>query len=191
MKRILQIIILLTFISCQDIHDKLSEGSWIISEGSYNDQRIEFASKDLIQFVDRYGNINVTLTFFSNGKIIIPGIESSDIYGSWKIVNNQLNITIDSAKYDFIYDKNRDGYDLRKLLSKDSLEMAKIDSISEHDSTRSLDNPLDTKEFENAIKIYENPFDIKFAGDNLILKSATTTIVARKDRSLDDLFEGL
>jgi len=191
MKRITQVIILLTLVACQNSGDMLSDGSWIVSKGIYNNQEISFTSFDKLKIADRHGNIHVTMKFFQDGRIIIPGIESHDIYCNWKIINDQLYISIDSSKYDFIYDKDEDKLKLIKTLTIDSLEINRIDSVLESEQNSKFTNPLKTGEFKKVIDIYGNPFDIRFSEDNLILTSSTTTIVAKKDKSLDDLFRGL
>ena len=112
----------------------------------------------MIQLGDINGNINANFKFFEDGKITLPGINCADIRAKWEIINNQVILIIDSAKYDFIYKKNEDI------------------------------NPLMTHEFNEAMNIYGNPFEIRINGDNLVLKSNTTIIRTKKDRTIDKLF---
>lgn len=180
------LIILIFFgcISCNYRRDALQNGSWIIEEGYYNGKRIEFKSTNLLQLANVNGDILISLKFFEDGTITLPGINSSDIRAKWDLIDGKLTLRIDSAEYSSIYDKDLVWKDLNLYMNSDS------SNSSGTKEERRID-PLRTSNFEQAMKIYENPFELNFEGDNLILESNSSKIVAVKDRSIDKMFEGL
>lgn len=190
-------IVIIALISCFgcDQKDALSEGSWIIIEGTYKGQNIDFVSTDLIQFGDINGNINADLSFFEDGIIILPGINSPDIRANWQLADSKLHFSVDTAKYNFIYNMQEEPGSLSSLIVDNPKQKVLLDSLARIDSINlknwQMKNPLLTNEFEGAMKIYSAPFDIELNGDNLVLTSKTTSFKAIKDRSIDKLFEGL
>lgn len=192
-------IVIIALISCFgcDQKDALSEGSWIIIEGTYKGQNIDFVSTDLIQFGDINGNINADLSFFEDGRIFLPGINCPNIRANWKLIDSKLHFSVDTAKYNSIYKMQEEpgSLSLSSLVVDNPKQKISLDSLARIDSIDlknwQMKNPLLTNQFEGAMKIYSAPFDIELNGDDLVLTSKTTSFKAIKDRSIDKLFEGL
>lgn len=188
------LILLMSLIGC-DQKGELSKGNWIITEGTYKGKKIHFLSTDLIQFRDASGNINSNLKFFEDGRITLPGINSSDVRGRWIVIDEKLYLSIDTAKYDFIYKTHEKPQYLSSLIENDIQQKRYLDSLERLDSIKLINwqkkNPLLSNEFRDIMKVYSNPFEIKIKGDVLILESNTTTLKALKDRSIEKMFKGL
>ncbi len=191
-KYIIPLLIVLFLSSCST-NQKLTDGSWLISEAYHNDQKVEFVSKDYLVLVGQDGKPDLDIRFSKDGTIILPGINSSSIRGLWKIQNKQLYLSIDTAKYNRTYDMDK-KVDI-DVLTKESISKEKQDSLIKAESSRlekwQNSNPLVTGEFSNAMQIYCGPFDIEIEGDFLKLKSKNTLIKARKDRRIQKMFNGL
>ena len=195
MRRFIILIFFIAFILSCNRRNEITEERWIIIDGFYKNQKIEFLSTNLIQITDNKGNINPTLVFYEDGKILLPGINSNDIRANWKIADDKLFFNIDSAKYNRKFGDSYHYSSLKPLMENDSSYNGFIDSLSRVDSIRERiwkeTNPLFTNEFSSAMNVYSNPFSIKIEGDFLKIVSITTVIIAYKDSSSDKLFEGL
>ncbi|MBW3466620.1 hypothetical protein [Arthrospiribacter ruber] len=187
-------ILIVILIGC-DQKGELSQGNWIITEGTYKGQKIHFLSTGLIQFRDAEGNINANLKFFKGGRITLPGINSADIRGRWNVIDKKLYLSIDTAKYDFIYKTHEKPQSLSSLIENNIQQKRYLDSLEKVDSINLINwqkkNPLLSNEFRDVMKVYSNPFEITIKGDVLMLESNTTTLKAFKDRSIEKMFEGI
>ncbi len=172
----------LALIGCSHIQD-LKESSWILTEGTYLDQTIAFESPHGFQIADMDGNVFIHLAFFDDGSTVLPGIKCDDLYGRWYADGNTLTLTLDSAKYEHIRSS---------AVSTLRFNSAMADStLTNEPDTSGVDDPIGTGRYTEVMKVYRNPFTVDIDGDELVLRSSTTTIRARKDHTIDKLFEGL
>ncbi len=190
MKRFIPLVFII-LLSCS-LERELVKGNWIIFEGIYLNKNIEFKSTDLLQVANANGYIHANLDFFEDGSVILPGISCSNIRAQWKIIDKRLIMVIDSAHYNNSYGSEKD------YASAEYSLLMKLDSLDKSDTAKQRMgrefqqmNPLLTHEFDAAMDIYGNSFQISIDGDNLFLKSETTCLKAQKDRTIDRLFEGL
>src|SRR6185295_11468627 len=79
--------------------DVLVDNNWILIGGTFQGQKIEFKSTDRIFFTDKNGQIIGSLNFTKDERIILPGINSSNISARWTIEKGKLCFSIDSVKY--------------------------------------------------------------------------------------------
>ena len=57
--------------------------------------------------------------------------------------------------------------------------------------TSGMDDPIGTGRYTEVMKVYGEPFAVDINGDELELRSSTTILRAKKDNTLDWMFEGL
>jgi hypothetical protein len=98
--------------------DVLVENRWIIIGGTYKNEPINFHSTEVIAFVDDEGVEKKNVTFYEDGTIIVPGINSPRIQATWAITNGEIHFEIDSSKY---YLSNKVETDFSVLASSDSV----------------------------------------------------------------------
>ncbi len=186
------LIIFLTSIiilSCSNKKEKLVGHTWVITEGNHKKQKIEFIDNSSIIISEKYNdmyNSNSKLFFQKNGKIRLPGINSKDIYANWEIKNNTVEFELDSLKYNYIHRKK----DISKISNKDffgnELGMTKDEAIAKSIEFTNK-NPIKTNQFEMQMKIYGNAFKYEIDNGVLILTSKTTKIIARKDKTIENI----
>ncbi len=169
-------------VGCSHIDD-LKNSSWIVTAGEYLNQPIEFDAPSGLQIADVEGNVHIYLGFHEGGSTVLPGVKSDNLYGQWRAEGNTLTLTLDSAKYEHIRSS---------AVSRLHFNSAMADStFSNEPDTSSVDDPIGTGRYTEVMKIYSSPFTVDIDGDELVLRSSTTTIRARKDHTADKLFEGL
>ncbi len=186
------LIIFLTSIiilSCSNKKEKLVGHTWAITEGIYKDQKIEFIDNSSIVILEKYNdlhNSNPKLYFSENGKIILPGINSKDIYAKWTLVNDLIKIELDTLKYNYIH-KKRDSSEIsNKDFFGNDLGMTKEEAIAKSVKFTNM-NPITTNEFRVQMNIYGNEFQYEIDNDVLILKSKTVKIIARRDKTAENI----
>lgn len=190
MKTKLLIFIIIISFGCSEKNGKIEGQTWIITEGIFNNKKIEFIDNFSITILEKYNdsyNSNPKLFFRENGKIKLPGINSKDIYGKWSYIgNNTIKIELDTSKYNYIHRK----IDTSKISNKDffgnELKMTKKQAVERSIEFSNM-NPIKTKEFEIQMNIYKNEFKYKIENNFLKLESETTKIVAKRDRSFENI----
>ena len=143
---------------------RLTDNMWIIQKASYLKQPITFSNKNPV-FVSNDGTQGVVLGFLEDGSTTLPGIVGLPVRANWELKDDRLHYTIDSAYYKR----------LNRRLNK-----------SWQDT-----NPLQDQSFDEIMKVFKNPFEYSYQGEYVILTSATTTLIAIRDGSVDRLFDGL
>jgi hypothetical protein len=172
----------LGLVGCSHIDD-LKNRSWIITKGEYLNQPIAFDAPTGFRIADLDGNVHIYLGFHESGSTILPGIKSDDLYGQWRAEGNTVTLTLDSAKYEHIRSS---------AVSQLRFNSAMADStFTTEPDTSGIDDPIGTGRYTEVMKIYRNPFTVDIDGDELVLRSSTTTIRARMDHTVEKLFEGL
>jgi hypothetical protein len=156
--------------------------SWIIDQGEYLNNPIEFRSTDLFQIADANGNVNAHLSFSKDGTIGLPGIDCPNMRGLWRLENDSLILELDSGRYRSI-DSGIAQWREERLAQGDS-------SVVLADSTSQLSD-LDSGVFTSAMQVFKHPFGFDISGETITLQSKTTRIIAHKDRAIDKMFEGL
>ena len=174
---------LIIFLSTCGQKSELIKNSWLVVDGTYMGQPIEFHSTDLLKFSDRYGNEIKSLNFSKDGTVGLPGINSPNISARWIVTDGQIIFSVDSARYS-IY--NTIGTDLSFLDTSDS-----IPSREESEPKQTIINPLTTKEFKKAMEIYGQRFNYYISRDTLMLVGQKGEIRAVRNRTVDDLFRNL
>jgi len=179
---LLPIILIAPLMSSCSHEDALTERSWIIDKGAYLGNSIAFRSTDAFQFADANGNVNAYLDFAKDGSIGIPGINCPNMRGLWRLENDSIVLTLDSARYRSI---EIGVAQWRKE------QLAKGDSTIALNDAPSQPSELDSGVFTAAMEVFKHPFAYEIKRETLILQSKTTRIVAHKDRTIDKMFEGL
>ena len=162
---------------------ELINNTWVLIDGTMNGQPIKFKSTDIVIFSNRDGKEIQCLNFSKDETIILPGINSPKISAKWKIIDDKIYLSVDSSEY-YIYNTNTS--DLSFLDTSESYKVAEEDNVQ----PKAL-NPLLTKEFIDAVKVYEQPFDYYISLDTLRLASKDVIIRATRERKIDDLFKKL
>jgi len=172
----------LGLVSCAHIDD-LKNRSWIVTGGEYLNQPIAFDAPTGFQIADLDGNVHIYLGFHESGSTVLPGINSDALYGQWRAEGDIVTLALDSAKYEHIRSS---------AVSTLRFNSAMADStLTNEPDTSGVDDPIGTERYTEVMKVYRNPFTVDIDGDELVLRSSTTTIRARKDHTIDKLFEGL
>lgn len=172
----------LALFGCSRIQD-LKESSWILTEGTYLEKPIAFEAAHGYQIADMDGNVFIHLAFFDDGSTVLPGIKCDNIYGRWNADGNTVTLTLDSAKYEHIRSSMVSSLRFNSVMTDNSL--------TNEPDTSGVDDPIGMGRYTEVMKIYGSPFAVDIDGDELFLRSSTTTIRARKDHTIDKLFEGL
>jgi len=185
------IIFITSFIilSCSNKSEKLVRHTWVIIEGTYKNQKIEFIDNSSIIISEKYNdrfNSNPKLFFQENGEIRLPGINSKDIRAKWTLNSNSITLELDTLTYNHIHkEKDRSEISNKDFFGND-LGMTKEEAI-----TKSIEftnkNPIKTNEFETQMNIYGNEFKYEIANDILILTSETTKIIAKRDKTIENI----
>lgn len=179
-------------LSCSNKKEKLVGHTWVIIEGNYGSQKIAFIDNSQIIISEKYNdmyNSNPKLFFEANGKIRLPGINSSEIRAKWTLNNNSIKLELDTLKYNYIHREK----DSSEIYNKDffgndlgmTLEEAFAKSLAFTNN-----NPIKTNEFQEPMKIYGNVFQFEIKNDILFLKSEQIKIVAQKDKSVENMMNG-
>lgn len=185
MRHILIYIGLMLLLSTCGQRRELIKNNWLVVDGTYMGQPIEFHSTDLIKFSDRYGNEIKNLNFSKDGTIGLPGINSPNISAKWTIEDGQIRFSVDLTRYS-IY--NTIDSDLSFLDASDSIARKQE---NKGETEEKIINPLMTNEFKRAMEIYEQSFDYYISRDTLMLEGQKGRIRAVRDRTVDDLFRNL
>ncbi len=185
MRRTLIYIGLIILLSTCGQKNELMKNSWLVVDGTYMGQPIEFRNTDLLKFSDRNGNEIKSLNFSKDGTIGLPGINSPNISAKWVIEDGQVRFSADSTRYS-IY--NTIDSDLSFLDTSDSIPYKEE---SESKQKQEIINPLTTNEFKKAMEIYGQPFNYYISRDTLMLEGQNGIIRAVRDRTVDDLFRNL
>lgn len=163
--------------------DELIKNNWLVVDGTYMGQPIEFHSTDSIKFFDNYGNEIKSLNFSKNGTIDLPGINSPNISAKWTIREGKITFSVDSVRY-AIYNR----IDISFLDTTDSVPFKQE---SKDELKQRIVNPQTTIEFKKAMEIYGQSFDYYISRDTLVLLGQRGRIQAIRDRTIDDLFRNL
>ncbi|WP_298881932.1 hypothetical protein [uncultured Polaribacter sp.] len=187
--RILIFTLIISF-SCAKKIEKLEGQTWIITEGIFNNKKIEFIDNSSITILEKNNdsyNSNPKLFFRENGKIKLPGIISKGIYGKWsKTGNNVITIELDTLKYNYFLRK----IDTSKISNKDffgnELKITKDQAVKKSIQF-SNSNPIETNEFEIQMNIYGNEFKYDIENNILKMESISTKIIAKRDKSFENI----
>jgi len=172
----------LALVGCSHIQD-LKESSWILTEGTYLDKPIAFKAPQGFQIADTDGNVFIHLAFFDDGSTVLPGIKCDDLFGQWRAEGNTVTLTLDSAKYEHIRSSTVSTLRFNSVMTDST--------FTNEPDTSGVDDPIGTGRYTEVMNVYGSPFEVDIDGDELVLRSSTTTIRARKDHTVDKLFEGL
>ena len=162
---------------------ELIKNSWVIVDGNYMGQPIEFHITDLLKFSDRNGSEIKSFNFSKDGTVGLPGINSPNISAKWTVADGQIIFSVDSTRYS-IY--NTIDSDLSFLDTSDSIQSKK-----KSEPKQKIINPLATKELKKAMEIYGQRFNFYISRDTLMLVGQKGEIRAVRDRTVDDLFRNL
>ena len=189
MKRLLTyLILLIAATGCTSKSELLSKGSWNIQSAVYGGKPIVFNSTS-ISFKMADGNGAPAIWFFKDGKTLLPGINCRDISAKWNLKEDILTLTIDSSYYNRVYNSEVE-VDIAEFFN--GIETIETDSVMVPKNDHFIKkNPLLSNEFYDAMKIYGEPFIIELDNDYLKLKSNSSSFIATKDKTLENLFRGL
>lgn len=179
---VIRLLVPILFVSGCSQEDALMDRSWIIDQGEFLNNPIEFRSTDLFQLADANGNVNAHLSFSHDGTIGLPGINCPNMRGLWRLENDSLILELDSSRYRSI-DSSIAEWREEQLSQGDS-------SVVLADGTFQLSD-LDSGIFTSAMEVYKHPFAFDISRETITLQSKTTRIWAHKDRAIDKMFEGL
>ncbi len=180
---IVLVLLIAAFVTgCSSNEDAIMGRSWIIDKGEYLGNPIEFRSTDFLQLTDVAGNIFANLEFSNDGSIGLPGINGPNMRGLWRIEDDSIFLSLDSARYARIR---------TNLTQWHKNQLAKGDSTVVLNDTTPQPGELESGDFSAAMDIYKHPFAFVIDGEHMVLRSKTTRITAHQDRTIDKMFEGL
>ncbi|MBS1567957.1 MAG: hypothetical protein JST45_00805 [Bacteroidetes bacterium] len=179
---VIVVIVCLALFGCSHIDD-LENRSWIVTGGEYLNEPIAFDAPTGFQIADMNGKVHIYLYFDESGSTVLPGVNSDPIYGQWRAEGDIVTLALDSAKYELIRSAE---------VAKLHFDAVMADStLTSEPDTSPVNDPIEMGQYSEVMKIYSSPFTVDIDGDELVMRSSTSTIRATMDHSVDKLFRGL
>lgn len=166
--------LILVLASCGQ-KDVLEDNRWVVVRASLNKQPMEVYATGM-SLANR--DNQQTFGFSEDGEILLPGLGTLPVRARWKIVDDKIHFTIDSGRY-YLYASGQ--ADLSRLST---------DAAQATDTTKQIKSMI-AAEAATAMEFFREPFYYKVTYDTLVMRSTQATLVAVRDKSLDELFNKL